>query len=98
MVRFDLMLENNDIVIQNNDFVLAESDEQHVIDTINACPGWWKQFYSDGISIISYLKARNIEQLLSKNIKLQLKSDGYTCSPIVGYVNNTLSVNPNVTV
>ncbi|HXS58989.1 MAG TPA: hypothetical protein VN726_22855 [Hanamia sp.] len=83
--RTDVQLNNNDLVITNNDLVLVQSDDQHVIDTINACPGWWKESPSDGVAIVSFLKGRGIEQQLSRSIKLNLKSDGYDSSPAISY-------------
>lgn len=95
--RFDLQLDNNDIVIQDSDLILAESDDQHIIDTINSCQGWWKESPTDGVAILSYLKGRNIQQELSRVTKIQLQSDGYNSSPKVGYDNTgKLILDPNI--
>lgn len=96
--RIDLQLDNNTILIQNNDFVLVESDDQHVVDTINACPGWWKENPTDGVAIIAYLKGKGIEQELSRKMKLNLQSDNYISSPSISYDGNTLIINPNVSI
>lgn len=40
----DIALMHNDLLIRNGDFVIGESDEQHIMDTINAFPGWWKEY------------------------------------------------------
>ena len=58
--RIDILLNNNDIVISNNDIFLTESDSQHIIDTINAFAGWWKENYTDGVGILQYLKGKGI--------------------------------------
>ena len=100
-IRFDIQLNNNDLVINTTDggdVMLVESDDQHVIDTINACAGWWKENPADGVAIMTYLKGTNITQKLTKNIKLQLQSDGYNCNPIVTINSDkSINVNPNVT-
>ena len=94
--RFDVLLSGNDLVIQDNDIVLAESDDQHIADTINACPGWWKENFMDGVGIMRYLKAQNVQQELSRSMKLNLQSDGYNSNPIITY-NNGLIIDTNVT-
>ena len=97
--RFDLKLIGNDIAVENNDLTLVESDSQHVIDTINACQGWWKESFSDGVGILSYLKSRNAQQRLARSIKINLKADGYKSSPVVSYDSNgQLTIDPNVTI
>jgi len=95
--RFDILLNDNDVVVTNNDVVLVESDDQHIADTINACPGWWKENPTDGVGVLRYLKGKNIQQELAKNIKLQLKADNYNSSPKVTYDNTqTLNIDTNV--
>ena len=98
MTRTDILLTNNDIQITDNDLIIAESDEQHIADTINACPGWWKESYPDGVAIMKYLKGRNVQQELSRSMKLQLTSDQYNAQPIINYdTAGNLQVDPNVT-
>jgi hypothetical protein len=97
--RFDIQLNDNDIVISNSDLILVESDDQHIVDTINAAPGWWKENPSDGVSIMSYLKGRDIQQELERSMKIQLQSDGYKASPKVNYDNTgKLIIETNVTI
>lgn len=97
--RIDIMLNNNDVVISNNDISLVESDDQHVVDTINACPGWWKENFTDGVSIMSYLKARGIQQQLQRSMKLNLQSDRYNVRPQVSYDSSgKLIIQTNVTI
>lgn len=76
-VSQDIGLYDNDLIIDNGDFIIAQSDVQHVSDTIAAFPGWWKQNPPDGVGILQYVKAVNVEQTLNRSIKLQLQSDGY---------------------
>lgn len=75
--NYDLALENNDLSISDGDFYVAESDQQHIIDTINAFPGWWKENPADGVGLMAFSKAPSDLQELSRAIKVQLQSDGY---------------------
>lgn len=95
--RIDLQLNNNGIVIQNNDIIIGQSDSQHIIDTLNAFPGWWKEYYTDGVGLFQYLKSSAKKATLQKSIKLNLTVDGYiVSSPTVSYDQNGLAtVNPN---
>ena len=94
MARIDIQLINNDLLIVNGDLVLGTSDDQHIQDTINAGPGWWKES-PDGVNIKQYLKGKNYQEI-SRAITLQLQADGYNASPIVTNVNGQLTINPNV--
>lgn len=95
--RFDIQVKDNAIIIVNNDLQYAESDDQHIEDTISANVGSWKENPTDGVGIINYLKGVNIQQKLAKLIKLNLKSDGYDSNPIVQYdTSGKLIVSPNV--
>lgn len=95
--RIDLELENNAIVIQDSDVLISESDEQHIQDTISAFPGWWKENPADGVGVISFLKSRGIERILSKKINLHLSSDLYFVNnPEISFSSNgTLNIKPN---
>lgn len=96
--RTDLLLDNNDLSIKNNDLMIVQSDNQHIIDTINACPGWWKQYFTDGVAILSYMKASNSQEL-QRSTQLQLQSDGYSASPSVSFDSlGNLILNANVTI
>jgi len=73
----DIALENNDLVIVDGDFAVSESDEQHIADTINAFPGWWKENPPDGVGIFSYMNSSGQDQALARSTKIQLTADGY---------------------
>jgi hypothetical protein len=94
MARTDIQLLDNDLVIQNNDLVIGESDDQHIEDTINSGPGWWKENYTDGVNIRQYLKSKNFQEI-NRAITLNLQSDGYVASPIISNNNGQLTINPN---
>jgi hypothetical protein len=97
-MRYDIALNNNSLVIQNADFVFAESDTQHVIDTINAFPGWWKENPLDGVGLMKYMKGPANTQEINRKIKLELSSDGYSSkAPTVTLTSSgELTINPNI--
>ncbi len=98
--RYDFKLVDNDIYIDpvSGDFVVVISDEQHVEDTINAFPGWWKQNPADGVGVWAYANSSGQNQVLARNILQQLQSDGYqSAGPIITQNSDgVLVVNPNV--
>jgi len=94
----DIALMHNDLLIRNGDFVIGESDEQHIMDTINAFPGWWKENPPDGVGVFTYLNSAGQQQQLQKAIKLNLVSDGYTVTnPIIEVTQDSITINPNAT-
>lgn len=100
MANQDFALYGNDLLIQAGDFAIAESDPQHIADTINAFPGWWKENPADGVGIFQYMNSTGQEQTLKKNLIIQLKSDGYTVSNPVVDVDSAgnITVTPNATI
>lgn len=97
MINYDLQLQNNDLVINNGDFAIAESDSQHIVDTLNAFPGWWKNNPQDGVGLMQYMKGSANVPELNRSIKVNLESDGYRCeAPVINLdVNGNLVINPN---
>ena len=99
--RYDIKIVDNDLFFNTvGDLVFAVSDEQHIEDTINAFPGWWKENPQDGIGVSAYLGGPLNTQLLSKNIILQLSADGYTvANPDISIdTSGNLIINPNATI
>ena len=99
MANTDFALYGNDLLIQNGDIAVAESDPQHIADTLNAFPGWWKQNPSDGIAVFSYYNSAGQEQDLKREILIQLTSDGYNVSNPQVNVDSSgmLTIQPNAT-
>lgn len=97
MANQDFALQNNDIIVQNGDFAIAESDSQHIADTLNAFPGWWKQYPQDGVGVFSFFNSAGQEQKLKRSIQIQLTSDGYKVNNAEVNVDasGNLSINPN---
>ena len=90
--RKDILIE-----VLNNDIQYILSDTQHVEDTINAAPGWWKENPSDGVNIRAYLNSDGQAQVLARSIQVQLQSDLYiVTNPVVKFdANGKLYIKPN---
>lgn len=79
----DIMLSGNDLLITGGDFGIGISDPQHIADTMNAFPGWWKENPADGVGVFQYLNSSGQEQQLKRSVIIQMQADGYTASPDV---------------
>jgi hypothetical protein len=74
----DFLLDaDGDLLIQDGDFVISLSDEDHMQDLIESFVGWWKEFPAVGVGIKQFQASAGQEQVIERNIKLQLQSDGY---------------------
>ena len=83
--------------VVNHDITWEPSDTQHVEDTINASPGWWKENPADGVDIRRYLNSAGMDQVLKRSISVNLRADLYTVTnPIVKFLpGDQLYVQPN---
>jgi len=99
-VRKDFDIKDNDLVFENGDFATAESDQQHIADTINAYPSWWKQYPTDGVGIMLYQNSSLGLQKLSRKLKIELEKDGYKVNnPVIEFApNGQLNIYPNATI
>lgn len=79
-INQDLALSSSDLYIVSGDLAIAQSDVQHIDDTINAFPGWWKNNHPDGVGIFQYLNGLNQEQTIKRALIINLQSDGYVVS------------------
>lgn len=99
--RTDFALnDNQELVFKNGDLFINESDEQHIADTINAVPGWWKEFPTDGVGIIYYQNSAGGAQQLARKIKIELEKDGYSVNnPVIEFgKDGKLNIYPNATI
>lgn len=97
MVNQDIALQNNDVYIVNGDFAVTESDTQHIADTMNAFPGWWKENPQDGVGVFQFIHSAGQDQKLKRSLQIQLTSDGYRVSnpQVLTDSSGRLTVNPN---
>lgn len=94
MASKDFGLFQNDLITDDGDFVISLSDQQHIADTINAFPGWWKENPADGVGIFQFLESSGQEQEIERSVKINLQSDGYQ----VGNPNVSKDSNGNLTI
>jgi hypothetical protein len=73
----DIGLYKNEPFFKDGDFAVTFSDEQHVMDTIAAFPGWWKESPTEGVGLFSYLHSAGKQNTLKRSIKINLLADGY---------------------
>ena len=73
----DIRQKDDDLFIANGDFSIVPSDEDHIIDILQAFQGEWKQFLSVGVGIRNYLNSSGREQEISREVRLQLQADGF---------------------
>lgn len=93
----DIGLYKNDLIFADGDFAVTTSDIQHVMDTIAAFPGWWKENPADGVGIFQYLNSAGQAQVLERSIKINIMSDGYKSDAVKTTIDNAgnLTVEPN---
>ncbi|MDQ2718248.1 MAG: hypothetical protein M3Z26_00600 [Bacteroidota bacterium] len=99
-VNQDFAMTDNDLFIINGDIAIQESDINHIDDTINAFPGWWKNYLEDGVGISQYLNSIGSEQTIKKALIINLQSDGYIVNnPIIETDSSgQLKIIPNATI
>ena len=100
-LRTDFLIDTNaELIIKNGDFVFGQSDEQHIQDTINAIPGWWKEFPLDGVAVITFINSPGGGQGLSRRIQIELEKDGYRVDhPVIEFSpDGKLNIYPNATI
>lgn len=100
MPNQDFAISNNDLLCVDGDFAIAESDVQHIDDTINAFPGWWKNFPADGVGIFQYLNSSGQEQTIKRALTINLQSDGYIVTNPVVFTDaaGRLNIQPNASI
>lgn len=79
-INQDFALSSSDLYMVGGDIAISQSDVQHIDDTINAFPGWWKNNPPDGVGIFQYLNGINQEQTIKRSLMINLQSDGYVVS------------------
>ena len=79
----DIDLETDlDLKIIDGDFAISDSDQNHVINILKAYVGGYKQFPLVGVGIDYYLASAGTQQVIKRNITVQMESDGYKVNKI----------------
>lgn len=80
------------------DFDFVDSDNQHILDILQASPGWWKNAPTLGANLNQLLKSKVNTSTVEGIIKTQLESDMYQVSrPSVQVVSGKATIIPNAT-
>ena len=84
----DILLIENEYDFSNGDFNIGESDTQHIQDIVFETTGAYKQYPLVGVGIVSYLNSSGAQLLLSREMQIQLETDGYLVNEIAFDGNN----------
>ncbi len=92
----DIDLETDlDLKIIDGDFVISDSDQNHVINILKAYVGGYKQFPLIGVGIDYYLASAGTQQVIKRNITVQMESDGYKVNKIEVLGQSKYSIDAN---
>ncbi len=92
----DIDLETDlDLKIVNGDFAISDSDQNHVINILKAYVGGYKQFPLVGVGIDYYLASAGTQQVIKRNITVQMESDGYKVNKIEVLGQSKYSIDAN---
>jgi hypothetical protein len=69
--------DDGDLLIKNGDFSIGESDQQHIMDILDAQQGEFKEFPLVGFGAINYIKKTITADEFKRDLKIQLNYDGY---------------------
>jgi hypothetical protein len=76
-VKDIVLTKERDLKVEAGDFAIAESDKQHVDLILKTYLGAWKEFPLVGVGLDLYLASSGMEQIIQRNITVQLQADGY---------------------
>jgi hypothetical protein len=92
----DIELDDSlDLTIENGDFKISNSDQTHVINIIKSNLGAFKQFPLVGVGIDYYIASSGSQQVIKRNITVQMEADGYSVNDIAISGDNTYSIDAN---
>ena len=79
----DLKLtDEQDVAIENGDFKIVESDQDHILVILRSYLGAFKQFPMVGLGIDYYLASSTEQNVIKRNMTVQLVNDGYRVNKI----------------
>lgn len=82
MAKDILLDENGDLKIENGDLVIGDSSQQEIEQLVTGFKGEFKEFPIMGVGISKFLKTRGALTAAVKEIKIQLKSDGFNVNTV----------------
>jgi hypothetical protein len=92
---FSLNAIRNDLLIQNGDFVISDSDKNHIYLILKTVLGDWKQYPLVGCGLDYYQASSGMEQIIQRNMTVQLTADGYKVISITTNPNEPDNYNIN---
>jgi hypothetical protein len=95
MVKDIELNDDLDLTIENGDFKISESDQTHVINIIKSNTGAFKQFPLVGVGIDYYIASSGTQQVIRRNITVQMEADGYKVNEIGVSGDLTYSIDAN---
>lgn len=95
MVKDIELNDELDLTIENGDFRISESDQVHVINIIKSNTGAFKQFPLVGVGIDYYIASSGTQQVIKRNITVQMEADGYKVNEIGISGDSTYSIDAN---
>jgi len=81
--------ESFELKIANGDFVLSDSDQNHIMLITKSYLGAFKQYPLIGVGVDYYQASTGQQQVLKRNIKVQLESDSYQVTDVKILANDT---------
>lgn len=96
MAAQDIRTDESGFVFENGDFAIFESDQNHIQDIIESLTGDWKEFPLCGVGLPNYLGSSGQQQIVQKNIQLQLQADGYEVIEVLAEQNTNGTFNLEV--
>jgi hypothetical protein len=92
-MRQDILRDDTGgLAFANGDFAIGQSDQQHVEDILDLQPGEIKEFPLAGFGAINYIKTNITADEFKRDLKLQLKYDGYD-NPVIDIGNGIENLN-----
>jgi len=95
MVKDIELNDELDLTIENGDFKISESDQTHVISIIKSYTGAFKQFPLVGVGIDYYIASSGTQQVIKRNITVQMEADGYKVNEVSISGDSTYSIDAN---
>lgn len=95
MVKDIELNDELDLTIENGDFKISESDQTHVINIIKSSTGAFKQYPLVGVGIDYYIASSGTQQVIKRNITVQMEADGYKVNEISISGDSTYSIDAN---
>ena len=86
------LTDDLELRIEDGDFKVSESDQNHILLIVKTYLGAFKQYPLVGVGVDYFLSSSGQQQVLRRNITVQLKADSFT-SVEIDANDNTYAIN-----